>query len=241
MHPCTSLKPYMNDILNLPILQQTGKELLTAILHHSIVRPYKKGETICTCGDKTEYFFVVLSGMVKLLKNNDAGQEVIFRIAKHSEPIIENYTHAAYCSTVQAVADTSILQIPIHILHQHHQDAVFQTHLLKAMQESTHHLINQIEQLTLKSATQRLGWFLLKLVMEQQDSKEKQLKLPYDKSLIAEHLGMRPETFSRTIKQMKAYGIDIKNKNLVLKDSKALCEFCTAEIASRCPTPCQPY
>jgi len=51
----------------------------------------------------------------------------------------------------------------------------------------------------LKTATERVGWFLLKLGMEQNAGKANAITLPYDKTTIASFLDMTPETFSRTL------------------------------------------
>lgn len=94
-------------------------------------------------------------------------------------------------------------------------------------------LISQFEQLTLKTVTQRVGWFLLKLFLENGE-RTKQIKLPYDKSLIAGFLGMKPETFSRTLQALKEHGIHIDRNVITLPDVYALCDFCDADLASKC-------
>ncbi|MFO1242058.1 MAG: helix-turn-helix domain-containing protein [Rickettsiales bacterium] len=62
----------------------------------------------------------------------------------------------------------------------------------------------------------------------------KNLKLPYDKSLIAGYLGMKPETFSRTLQSLKEQGIDIDKNQVSLPDVFALCDYCDMELTEKC-------
>ena len=42
------------------------------------------------------------------------------------------------------------------------------------------------------------------------------VELPYDKSLIASYLDMKPETFSRTLKKFKQKGFEIRKDAVIL-------------------------
>ncbi len=59
--------------------------------------------------------------------------------------------------------------------------------------------------------------------------------LPFKKQIIANYLGMTPETFSRTLKQMKTIGVSVDDDVIRMKDAFALCHFCDSDTASLCP------
>jgi len=105
--------------------------------------------------------------------------------------------------------------------------------MLATVANRSQSLISQFEQLTLKSVTERVGWFLLNL---SHNGGENALRftLPYDKGLIASYLGMKPETFSRALQQLKDNGIRVERNVVTLPDHFALCEFCDLEIAGKC-------
>ena len=98
-------------------------------------------------------------------------------------------------------------------------------------------LIQQVEMVRLKSATERGGWFLLKTLMAQSESNKmakNSIRLPYDKAMIASYLDMKPETFSRTLKRFRNQGFHVENDTIILPDAENLCGFCDKDIASVC-------
>lgn len=60
------------------------------------------------------------------------------------------------------------------------------------------------------------------------------MELPFQKQLIANHLGMTPETFSRSLKEIKKLGIDVERDSVTLRDAYALCHFCDTDTAFMC-------
>jgi len=74
------------------------------------------------------------------------------------------------------------------------------------------------------NAAQRVGCFILKLC----DSKHPnnvELALPYDKMLIASYLGMKRETFSRALSDLKSIGITVHGNMLLIEDLNKLINF----------------
>ena len=113
------------------------------------------------------------------------------------------------------------------------KDPQFANNLLKIV---THHYkkaVHQIDAMTIKSPVERVGYYFLEQHLQQgHDSME--FELPFKKSLIANHLGITPETFSRALKQIKEMGIKIDGDKIRLEDAFALCHFCDLDIAQHC-------
>ena len=101
------------------------------------------------------------------------------------------------------------------------------------MSQHSQGLIRQIEDTRLKTVDERVGWFLLKLLLEQGRT-SRCVNLPYDKSLIASYLDMKRETFSRTLKRMKEKGFKIENDTIVIPKLKSLCNFCDQDTENQC-------
>ena len=105
--------------------------------------------------------------------------------------------------------------------------------LLATMSQHSQGLIRQIEDTRLKSVNERIGWFLLRLLIEQ-GNKSRNIELPYDKSLIASYLDMKRETFSRSLKRLKAKNYKIENNTIIIPHSLALCKFCDSDTTPIC-------
>jgi CRP-like cAMP-binding protein len=85
-------------------------------------------------------------------------------------------------------------------------------------------LVQQIEHLTVRSSTERLADFLVKLA----DNRNERaiLRLPYDKGLIAARLGMQPETLSRALAKLRPLGVETKGSRVTIRDVDALRRHC---------------
>ena len=99
---------------------------------------------------------------------------------------------------------------------------------LRLMQSMTHHIQRlrlENEHLAIMTTTQRVGCFLLQLCLGV-DHHEGRLTLPYDKHLAASRLGMKPETFSRALKELQTIGVTVIKNELYVENRKALEDFC---------------
>jgi hypothetical protein len=94
-------------------------------------------------------------------------------------------------------------------------------------------LRNHIEQLTLHTAEERVGRFLLDQRLAAGES-GKDITLPFDKSLIAGYLGIKPETLSRALQYFKDNGFIVDRNHLRMPDKNALCDYCDSITEQQC-------
>ena len=143
--------------------------------------------------------------------------------------------------SAQVVQDAKLLSLPAPIIRQSLKDNKdLALNMIGGLSMRSQGLIRQIEHSRLKTATERVGWFLLKLGMEQSGGKANAITLPYDKSTIASYLDMTPETFSRTLKKFKNNGFHIHNDKITKPDPEALCRFCDEALSEACVFKDQP-
>jgi CRP-like cAMP-binding protein len=88
-----------------------------------------------------------------------------------------------------------------------------------------HQRINEIETLSLKNATHRVVRYLLTQLARSQ-SEEPELELPMARQLIAGHLSIQPETFSRIIRRLIDEGIITQQAKVIrILDRQRLEQF----------------
>jgi CRP/FNR family transcriptional regulator, dissimilatory nitrate respiration regulator len=92
--------------------------------------------------------------------------------------------------------------------------------MLAALSRHLRCLVVQVEQLTIRSATERVAGFLLRLCPHANGSAV--IDLPLDKVLIAGRLGMQPETLSRSLAKLRAHGVATKGGIVTVGDIAAL-------------------
>ena len=92
-----------------------------------------------------------------------------------------------------------------------------------------------IETRALQEAPQRIGCFLLGLCDKNAEGATT-IHLPYEKTVIAEQLGIRPETFSRAlVKLQKDLGLKIKGAEIAVGDIEQLADYTCMACSHRFP------
>ena len=99
--------------------------------------------------------------------------------------------------------------------------------MLGAIAARQHYLVQQIEQVTTRTAPQRIGAFLIRFCKKNRQAEGQWVvHLPYDKSVISTRMNIKPETFSRALAKLEPYGVHIEKKHILITDMEALAEFC---------------
>lgn len=197
---------------------------------------FEKGETIFLQNEPADYVYVVMEGSVKMFQSNEDGEEMVLKMIKTGDPFLEAITFGSrnYPASAQAAENALLISIPVSIIRENIlKDNSLAINMLAIIGSSSQELIAKIEQLTLKTAIQRVGWFLLRLFIEKEHN-NKTIELPYDKSFIASYLNMKPETLSRALKQLKEQGVNIENNVVSISDTFTLCNYCSSDIATDC-------
>ena len=77
-------------------------------------------------------------------------------------------------------------------------------------------LVEQIEQIKVRSAPQRIADFLIRVTPAREGSAV--VELPFEKSLLANRLGMKPESFSRALRRLRSYGVTVDREIVKIAD-----------------------
>jgi hypothetical protein len=64
-----------------------------------------------------------------------------------------------------------------------------------------------------------------------------EIEVPYDKSVLAGRLGMAPETLSRDLARLAAWGVIVDGRRLTIKDPSVLRQLAKVDEATRPSVP----
>lgn|SRR3990167_509168 len=179
-------------------------DVMQKIAEHTKLSYYKKGTLIFNAYEANLHFIYLNKGWVKLFRNSNDGAEIIVDILHDNHYAGENFIFdkTTLLYEAEALSDIECLLIPIdclkQIIKENHQ---FSLNLLTLSLQKQQKLTLEVEHLTIKNATERMGCFLLRLCTLKK-SNDITIQLPYDKSLLASRLGMRAETFSRALNKI---------------------------------------
>lgn len=215
---------------DLPLFTLACSENLEMLAKSSKLLTYRKNQTFSY--ERTKNIFIyVIKGWLKLFKETSDGVETIVDILGEGNycgehfifDIAENEPYKA-----QSISHVKLLVIPIQNLrHVITHDHTFALNFLKHNLRKQQRLHIQREHLSTQNATDRIACFILRLC-EAKSLPQKTLKLtlPYDKTLLASQLGMRPETFSRALNNLKRKcGIHIKGGQIDINNLTTLINY----------------
>ncbi len=212
-----------DQLKQIPLFAGMTDNTIMNLLLDATARRYPRGTSLFMQGEQADRFFVVLEGWVKGFRQAPDGHESVIAVFGPGETFAEAamFVSGNFPISTEIVADARLLVIPRSgLLKQLREDPDIALKMLASMSRRLRGFVQQVEQLTVKSATQRLASFLEKLVDVEEGPDE--FELPLDKMLIAGRLGMQPETLSRALSKLRSIGVATEGHRVIIKDVAAL-------------------
>ncbi|MFA7275568.1 MAG: Crp/Fnr family transcriptional regulator [Pseudobdellovibrionaceae bacterium] len=205
-------------------------------MQNSFVKTFENGHILVQQGDKPEHLIFIISGTVKTLRADDEGKEAVIRLLQAGETCMEAVLFMGDASpiTVQTISESKVLLIPEKLIKSlTMQNAQFANNILHTVTHYYKNAMQQIDAMQIKSPLQRIGYYFLLKHLEH-GSDDFEFSIPFKKSIIANYLGMTPETFSRCLQKMKALGVETDDDIIRMKDAFSLCHFCDTDTEALC-------
>jgi len=231
-------KSFLQKNTSPQLFRNLHEEVLERLLHHSVLQDFPQGKLLVQQGDKPEYVYFIIEGTVRTLRQDENGREATIRLLQPGETCMEAVVFMDGDSpiAVQTAGRAKLLLIPAGIIrHTALNDTQFANNLLSIVTHHYKNAMHQIDAMHIKNPAQRLGYyFLLKHLERGHDKPE--FTLPFQKSAIANYLGMTPETFSRTLQKLKRQGIGFDDGVITMRDAYTLCGYCDSDSETLCKT-----
>lgn len=181
------------------------------------------GQLLFNQSDTVTSFYMVINGKIKLYRMSPDGQEKIIEIIKSGEVFAEAlmFTNQTdYPVSSAALAETIVISINAKNFREMLWDSTATCLLLLGdMSFRLRRLVKEIDTITLHSGTCRVASYLIQEMSEGKDN----FTLDTAKNVIAARLSVKPETFSRIMKNLKNQGIlTIDGNYITVHDINAL-------------------
>lgn len=210
-----------------PLLMNLPEGVLEHLLDQSRVVDYPRNKLLFLRGDPADHIYLLLDGWVKIFRDTAEGEQTVIGILKPGETIAEAaiFLGHDYPASAEVISEARLLEIPSDaFLNLIREDGEIGIRMLGTLSLRMRGLVLHLEQIQARSTPQRLGEFLLGLCAEKEGSVT--IDLPYDKSLVAARLGMKPESLSRALAKLRAYGVATNGHKVELGDVAKLRDFC---------------
>ena len=190
-----------------------------------------RGQALFHQGDPATAIHIMAEGWVKLYRIAPNGAEAVVGVMTRGQSFGEPIAlrRADYPVSAEASTASEVVALPaqafLNLLQAHPEAAIS---ILSATFLHLQSLVEQIEQLKVRSAAQRVAEFLLDLAAGDGACT---VALPYNKTLIAGRLGMKPESLSRAFARLRQHGVRIEAAVAHIDDIEALRELAAEDPA----------
>lgn len=198
----------------------------------------RKHQLLFVNQDRADYCYFIRKGRIRLFRESEDGEKVVLDTVASGQIFGETsfFNNGLHSYSAETLEKTDLISLPTDflktMLDNNHR---FCRNLLDHIAAKSLSKERELETRSLQEAPQRIGCFLLGLCSREKTDGAETVKLPYEKVVIAEQLGMRPETFSRALlKLQKDTEITVKGREVMIGSVKNLVDY-TCEACSHQP------
>ena len=207
-----------------PGFDQLDGNVLERVAAHGDLAEVSPGDVLFREGALPESLYVLLDGRVSLTgTTSDASRTVIDVLGPRSSFILANVlADEPYLMGAEAVANSLLVKIaaePMRAAVTAQPSAAMA--MMRAMSAELGNMTQQVVDLKVRIAAQRLGTYLLSLVPDPAVT-QAEFRLPVSKGLLGPWLGCRAENLSRAFTALRAFGVETHGARVVLHDVSSL-------------------
>ena len=200
---------YLSDLGRNPILSGLDSGALDELAGRATTVSLAAEEVLFRRGEPAERLFVVTRGQVDLILDDNFENRTRFETVAMPRVVgltcaIGGDVYAYSCEGSSPKTVLVALPAPDFIAAVLANRRARQA-LLAQTSAHLRRLVGQLSDFKLKDSVQRLAGYLIELSPARQG--EAELVLPTEKQVVADHLGMKPETLSRALGRLHAMGL----------------------------------
>ncbi|MBT3276388.1 Crp/Fnr family transcriptional regulator [Candidatus Thioglobus sp.] len=193
------------------------------------IKQYRKGEMVTFDSQEHAKCYIVFDGLFKLTRVDERGDEIVIALVDKKDIVSPMHYSKHYDICAEFVKNTTLIYFNKDEIERFTEKShQFSTNIITYLAGNVQKLMVNAEVLQLKSAKEKVGWYLVHSKINNT------FRLPYSKSLIASYLGIKPESFSRALILLKEEGISLANKTINLESGDELCKYCDKVTGSSC-------
>jgi CRP-like cAMP-binding protein len=217
----------LRQVASVPLFGGLPGESVAELLSRAEVIRAEAGTQLFAQGEPANRFYVQLDGQVELFVLTQDKRESVIDILAGGETFAEEaiFDTGVYPVGAKVVSDARLIAVEAQpFMDRLSEEFHLVVAMMAGMSRHLRVLLYQISELKLKSTAQRLGGFLLSLT--EREEGEVKVSLPYDKRLLANRLGMKPESLSRALAKLRDIGVADKDGHVTIQDIAELRDYC---------------
>jgi CRP/FNR family transcriptional regulator, transcriptional activator FtrB len=210
-------------LASLPLLRGLPAPVRAKLLGHAVEHRVSPGTVLFEQGDAPNFQHVMISGSAQLIGRLDERREVLIEVVRAPELIIPAavVTNSPYLVAARVPEPSRILLIQGDIFRVAvESDSALSREVMNGLAGQFRRMVRQVKNLKLRTATERVGCYVLALSKRQ--GTPDRAELPYEKNLIASELGLARESFSRALSALRKSGVVVRGDTIDIRDPARL-------------------
>lgn len=208
--------------------QIADDDLVQTIARKAEIQKWPKKSLLFQEGDDAKGMYIVIKGIVKLLKNHPDGTETLLHLAEPSDTIAEAalfMDHYPATAVTDTPCELLLLRrsVALELIDTH---AAFTRYLFDRMANWLKRLVEKVDELTSNDAMARVIRYLLSLIEEERgiiEGESTSVMLPVKKGDLATLLNMNQATLSRTLRRLQdSELISVQGRSITLQNPAKL-------------------
>lgn len=200
---------YTEIIMKSPLFCGIDQDELGEVLSAGMITDRKKGEFLFHQGNQANYLFVLLKGMVRLVKYSPEGEKVIIRHVSPGEVIglIAVLGGFKYPLSTEVIDDATLWVCPGHEFHKLlYRFPSLALNCIQLLTGRIRELLHKIEELGTEKVEQRLAKQVIRLHHQFQTG-DNPTRIRITKEDLAQMTGTTLYTVSRIVRQWEKKGL----------------------------------
>jgi len=220
-------RPGVETLRAVPMFERLEAALLAQLDAISEVIAAEPQAELCRQGETPAVLHFLLEGQVALSGTAPDGSQALMEVLRPGASFVlaAVLTDRPYLMTATTTARARILTVRAPALRAlARTEPAIGLALLGAVARDFRAMVRQVRDLKLRTATQRLGCYLLALVADP-EANSARIRLPFDKALLAGRLGCRQDSLSRAFATLREVGVETHGATVILHDVVRLRQY----------------
>lgn len=192
------------------IFSQLSAETLARLSAGTTESITRRGAVVFGRGASATGIYVVVSGQLRLSLDTPQGAEHVVELIQEGDSFgeAELLTNRPHLVTAIAVSDCKLLHIGRQtLLVELERDKVLARRIIDTLSDRLYRQTSALENVLFLKASGRVARFILDRLKLEGAKTRQRVTLPVKKGLIASHLNMTQEHFSRTLRELTTTGL----------------------------------
>jgi len=212
----------LEEMRSLRLFSGVAPQHVEAMLKASFLQRFPAHVELVREGEPADFLHVIVEGQVDVYSTY-RGRETTFEVLGpgHCFILAAVLLDRVYLKSARALAPSRILMISADAVRRYfEEDAPFARALALELAVAYRGVVKELKNQKLRSSLERLVNWLL--VRHAETGASGQFELPFDKKVLASHLGMAPEVLSRAFSSLVPYKVRVTGRQVQLQDIDAL-------------------